>query len=144
MVTPEGIPLADEGLPGNPAAPHAQRVPRKARSALRPSPPGVADGTRPPHGGGGEQRRASDPPGSYLLGTPQGKIDRAGKSPGGTPLGNRAQGRAGETPPASRRSGGAGPERRPRGQGTRQPPQANCAASARVGTNASNYCPTKR
>ena len=81
VVTPEGLPLAYEILPGNTAASQdAARFPRQDREPIRQGAAGVwvMDRGVPTEAVLAEMR-AADPPVQYLVGTPKGRLTRLEK-----------------------------------------------------------------
>ena len=135
IVTPEGFPLAYEVLPGNTSdkttlRSFLQRIEAQYGKAQR---IWVMDRGIPTEEVLREMR-AADPPISYLVGTPKGRLQQTGKSSARAALAIGAPRRGGQAPAATTGALRAGPEPRAHRQGTRHAPaQAQVAVEPAQG-----------
>ena len=118
VVTPEGLPLAYEVLPGNTADKTTlrgflERIERQYGKARR---IWLMDRGVPTEEVLTEMR-AADPPVHYLVGTPKGRLTRLEKASGRQAVARGATRRAGQTVGARGRALRLGPKPRPRRQG---------------------------
>ena len=145
VVTPEGLPLAYEVLPGNTADNKTLRLflakieaqYGKARRVW------VMDRGVPTEAVLAEMRN-SDPPVHYLVGTPEGTPEPAGEAPARQALAGGAPGRASQTAGPGRRALCLRPERRPGDQGTRDAPAAAEMAVEAAPANSPRWRPPAR
>ena len=79
VVTPEGLPLAYEVLPGNTSDKTTLRPFLERSSLAIEGAPRLADGPRRANRRGARRDRAADPPVHYLVGTPKGRLTRLEK-----------------------------------------------------------------
>src|SRR3954454_19657535 len=118
VVTPEGLPLAYEVLPGN----HRGRddvagVSRTHRAAIRQGAPGLADGRRRADRGGARRDARGQPAGALSGGHAKGSLDAFGKASGRQAVARGATRRTGQAVGARGRALRLSPKPRPRRQG---------------------------
>ena len=141
VVTPDGLPLAYEVLPGNTADCTTLRMflARIEQQYGRARRVWVMDRGIPTEAVLAEMR-GSDPPVQYLVGTPKGRLSRLEKAAPGQALAGGPRGRRGQTAGRGRRTLCVRRERRSRQQGTRDAQaaaQVAVEAAARVGRDGS-------
>src|SRR6266403_13905 len=131
VVTPEGLPLAYEVLPGNTAGQDdVAAISRAYRAAIRQGAPGLADGPRRADRRGARRNARGRPGGALPGGHAEGPLGAFGEASGRPAMARGATRSAGQTVGAGGRALRLGPKPRPRRQ---RACDAAAAAEAVVG-----------